>query len=176
MAYTTPRTWVTSELVTAALMNTHVRDNVAFLANPPACRVSRSSTQSLTSGTEATLAFDTEQFDTNSMHSTVSNTERITINTAGIYVFSWGTQLSADTDYLVAYTYLRIGGATIVAHGSSIGTYTDAVGPLLNGSCLYKCAAADYFEVRAFQRNTSAGANTTQAATTFFAATWVGLG
>lgn len=28
MAWTTPRTWVTNELVTAALMNTHVRDNL----------------------------------------------------------------------------------------------------------------------------------------------------
>lgn len=28
MAYTTPRTWVTGELVTAALLNTHVRDNL----------------------------------------------------------------------------------------------------------------------------------------------------
>lgn len=31
MAWTTPRTWVTSELVTAALMNTHLRDNLNFL-------------------------------------------------------------------------------------------------------------------------------------------------
>ena len=31
MAYTTPRTWVTGETVTAALMNTHVRDNLSYL-------------------------------------------------------------------------------------------------------------------------------------------------
>lgn len=31
MAWTTPRTWVTGETVTAALMNTHVRDNMDFL-------------------------------------------------------------------------------------------------------------------------------------------------
>lgn len=31
MAWTTPRTWVSSELVTAALMNTHVRDNLVAL-------------------------------------------------------------------------------------------------------------------------------------------------
>jgi len=28
MAYTTPRTWVTGEVVTAALLNTHLRDNL----------------------------------------------------------------------------------------------------------------------------------------------------
>jgi hypothetical protein len=31
MAWTTPRTWVTSELVTAAVMNAHVRDNLVYL-------------------------------------------------------------------------------------------------------------------------------------------------
>ena len=31
MAWTTPRTWVTGEVVTAALMNTHVRDNTRYL-------------------------------------------------------------------------------------------------------------------------------------------------
>ncbi len=30
-AWTAPRTWVPSELVTAALMNTHVRDNLTYL-------------------------------------------------------------------------------------------------------------------------------------------------
>ena len=33
MAWTTPRTWTTGELVTAAIMNTHVRDNQNVL-NP----------------------------------------------------------------------------------------------------------------------------------------------
>jgi len=31
MAYTTPRTWVAGELVTAAFLNTHVRDNISYL-------------------------------------------------------------------------------------------------------------------------------------------------
>jgi hypothetical protein len=33
MAWTTPRTWVSGEIVTAALMNTHVRDNLTYLKN-----------------------------------------------------------------------------------------------------------------------------------------------
>lgn len=31
MAFTSPRTWISSEIVTAALMNTHVRDNERYL-------------------------------------------------------------------------------------------------------------------------------------------------
>lgn len=30
-AWTTPRTWVSGELVTASMMNTHVRDNLNYL-------------------------------------------------------------------------------------------------------------------------------------------------
>lgn len=33
MAWTTPRTWVTSEVVTAAMMNAHVRDNMNIAVN-----------------------------------------------------------------------------------------------------------------------------------------------
>lgn len=33
MAWTTPRTWVTDELVTASLLNVHIRDNMTFLYN-----------------------------------------------------------------------------------------------------------------------------------------------
>lgn len=32
MAWTAPRTWTTGELVTAAMMNSHVRDNLLFLS------------------------------------------------------------------------------------------------------------------------------------------------
>lgn len=35
MAWTTPRTWVTGELVTASILNTHVRDDLSYLKNAP---------------------------------------------------------------------------------------------------------------------------------------------
>jgi hypothetical protein len=35
MAWTTPRTWVAGEVVTAAVMNTHVRDNLKALGDSP---------------------------------------------------------------------------------------------------------------------------------------------
>lgn len=34
MAWTDPRTWATGELVTAALLNTHLRDNLNYLLSP----------------------------------------------------------------------------------------------------------------------------------------------
>lgn len=38
MAWTTPRTWVANELVTATLLNPHLRDNLVALKNPPTDR------------------------------------------------------------------------------------------------------------------------------------------
>lgn len=35
MAWTAPRTWSTGELVTATIMNTHIRDNLDALKDPP---------------------------------------------------------------------------------------------------------------------------------------------
>ncbi len=56
MAWTAPRTWVTGETVTAALLNTHVRDN--FLAIGEPVQVVKSSDESVTSST--TLQADDE--------------------------------------------------------------------------------------------------------------------
>jgi hypothetical protein len=53
MAWTTPRTWATNELVTAALLNEQVRDNLAVLKNMPiaSARYSPGGTLQITSTT-----------------------------------------------------------------------------------------------------------------------------
>ena len=38
LAWTTPKTWADDELVTANVMNTHVRDNLNALKAPPTAR------------------------------------------------------------------------------------------------------------------------------------------
>jgi len=49
MAWTTPRTWVDGELVTAAIVNPHIRDN--FNAIGAHQRIRKTATESLTSNT-----------------------------------------------------------------------------------------------------------------------------
>lgn len=51
MAWTAPRTWSTGELVTAAMMNVHVRDNLLALKSPPGGQALISSDVSTTSTT-----------------------------------------------------------------------------------------------------------------------------
>lgn len=52
--------------------------------DPPACRV-YGVAQGFTSGAGANLVFASERYDTDNMHSTVTNTDRLTCNTAGVY-------------------------------------------------------------------------------------------
>ena len=95
MAWTTPRTYTAGETLTAAILNTHWRDDLSFLYSPPSCRVHEVNTQTITTATLTTVTFTSEDWDTDSMHSTVSNTGRITTNTVGRYLYAgqilWNT-------------------------------------------------------------------------------------
>lgn len=178
MAYTTPRTWVAGEVPTAAQFNANIRDNVAFLANPPACRVYHNTTQSAANSTEVSVAFNSERYDTASMHDTVTNNTRITFTTAGLFVVGAHIEFAAAADYNFVYAYIRLNGTTGIG-SSSIGDYDTADAPRLNPVTVYKVAVNDYMEIRAQQANAAAAARNiggTPAMQCEFFATWIGLG
>lgn len=79
MAWTAPRTWTTGELVTAAHMNTHVRDNLSFLRGAHVCRAYRSAALTINNGVNTVVSFDAETQDTDNFHSTGTNPTRFTI-------------------------------------------------------------------------------------------------
>lgn len=178
MAYSAPRTWASGEKPTAAQFNQDIRDNVAFLANPPACFVYNSGNQSINDATETTLTFDSERYDTDTMHSTSSNTGRITFNTAGLYLIEANIRIAAAADYSMAYLTIRRDGTTeiaIVLHT----TTTFNTNPILHLAVVRKFNAAQYVELRAYQDNTAAAArnvlNNAESSPTF-SATWLGIG
>ena len=72
--------------VAPASWGDQIRENLEFLIDPPACSVNHSTNQSVPNATVTALLADTEQFDNDSMHSTSSNTSRITIQTGGRYL------------------------------------------------------------------------------------------
>lgn len=79
MAYTTDRTWVTGEVVTAALMNTYVRDNIKWLStDKPMVRAYRTTAQSIANSSYDGIQMDTEIFDNANIHG-VTNTDRFTV-------------------------------------------------------------------------------------------------
>lgn len=164
MPYVTPRTWVAGDVLTAAQLNQDVRDNVLAVANPAACRVYHNAAVAVADATitvlgttgATTAVFNSERYDTDSMHSTGTNPGRITINTAGIYLVTAGIEFAAGTDYSSIYLAIRKNGTTIIVNHSQIGgndaglaNNSDAV------STVYKFAVADYIEVLVWQNNTA---------------------
>lgn len=61
----------------------------------PSCRIYHNAVQSIPNSAVSPVFFNSEEWDTDSMHSTVSNTDRITINTAGKYRVWWTITFAA---------------------------------------------------------------------------------
>lgn len=87
MAWTTPRTWAAGELVTAALMNTHVKDNLDFLAAAPhELWLARVANQSIANITRTAIQWDTESKDVGFGFTPTAST--ITCQQTGIYTIA----------------------------------------------------------------------------------------
>jgi plastocyanin len=160
MAWTSPRTWVTAETVTAAQFNEQIRDNESALSThthtgvagdgaqaigtttyplrptTEGCRVYHSTTQTIGNTTVA-LNFDSERYDVGTLHDTSTNNTRITFAQAGVYMY--GCTFTATGLYVGAY--IRLNGSTNIEWiGKGVGHQYSCAG-------LYKFSAADYIEV-----------------------------
>lgn len=83
----------------------------AGLVTAPAARVYNSGTQAISNDAWNTLTFDSENFDTDTMHSTSSNTEQLVINTAGKYIVTGCAGFATNT------TGVRFARITVNASG-----------------------------------------------------------
>lgn len=146
--------------------------------NPPSCRVTNSGAISLTNNTVTALTFDTETWDVGGMHSTSSNTSRITIPTggAGLYLFAGCVQFASNaTGFRELKITLNGGGSTAIS-----ATRVNAInGSTTRMECtaLYKAQAGDYFELTAYQ-NSGGALNLDSSATApspIFSATWLAV-
>ena len=107
------------------------------------CRLTKSAGQNFTGTTLTVLTWDTEKFDTDSMHSTVTNTERITFTTAGYYMVSFN--FNSDTN-AIAYSGVKLNGSTYI-HAVGIGNSGANTANGTTGSFPYYFSASDYIEL-----------------------------
>ena len=171
MAYTSPTTRSTGNVITAAQWNTDLVDNIAFLHKPPRCAVYNSASQSLTSGTRTTLTFNSEHFDTDTMHSTATNPSRITFTTGGCYLITAQVAIDANATGLRELV-LRYNGASdlhSVKHAASASE-----GTILNLSVTREFGAGTYVELMARQTSGVALNAAVLEGSPFFSAVWVG--
>ena len=125
------------------------------------CRVYAGTATNL-STTFASIAFNTENFDTDTMHDNSTNNSRITIKTAGKY--SIGGQVNMTANQALGLRLLLNGGSVIgrIFQGNS-GVTEGA-----NIDTIYDFAVNDYIELQA-ATGASTGTTTTDQQTNFWA-------
>jgi len=126
------------------------------LTLPPLCRVYKAATQSINNNTVTTLTFDSERFDTDSMHESVTNPTRITIPLAGVYAVTvYGDFAPNATGSRILYVYLNGAGSAMVGGiraqnavaQAGVDTYDSFAMPPT------KFAAGDYIEAKCYQNS-----------------------
>lgn len=124
----------------------------------PVCKVTNSAAQSLANNTVVAITWDTEAFDDCAMHSTASNTSRITIKRPGKYRASANAYFASnDVGARQAYFYLNGAASTDNAIAASAVTGIDKVP---HTEIFNLTTAGDYVELRQFQ-NSGGSLNTT---------------
>lgn len=143
------------------------------------CRVYNSGTQSLTTSTETVLTFDSEEYDTSTLHSTATNTGRITVSATGKWRFHCaGLFSSTDLDG-ARRIWFRVDGTTDQRGGASASASTAGVsaGVAADASAVLSLTSGQYVEVIGFQNSGSSltiGHASTEEFQTIFEAEYLG--
>lgn len=176
MPYVSPATVVTAATITSAWGNS-AKAAVDFLANPPACRVFHSANQAINDSVETSLAFNSERYDTATMHDNVTNNNRIYAPITGLYRFSFRGNLAAANDYAAAYAVLQLSSGINIDKDQGLPTTSTELSFKLD--CDYAMAAGDWVQVRVYQDNSANTARNIMATgqvSPELSARWVGLG
>jgi hypothetical protein len=166
------RDWSAGEVVTAAMLNANVRDAMNFVLARPDAMLRQTVAQSLPHATWTDIAWDVEDLDSDSGHSTTSNTSRYTAVTAGWYLVGGVVNISNSSTGVRA-TRLAVNGNPVL--GSQVmvpPTVLNTAVPVV--SRLVFLNVGDFITVEAFQSSGSAVSTTiTAEAQSCFTAHWV---
>ncbi len=107
--------------------------------------------QAITTVTATALSLNQERYDTDTMHDTVTNNSRMTIQTAGKYLLVGNVRWAAnDTGYRQTYFYLN---ATTNIGASRIQAVTGTQITIQTISTIYDFSASDYIELYVIQNS-----------------------
>jgi hypothetical protein len=112
-------------------------------------RVYNTANISCATGTGVTLTFDSERYDTDTIHSTSSNTSRLTATTAGKYHIT-GQVMFANNTTGARGLVIKLNNTTELAH-VRMPTVGGTDVSIVNISTTYDLAATDYVELLAYQ-------------------------
>lgn len=114
-------------------------------------RAYHNTTQSLTNSTATALLLNSEEYDTDSIHSTVTNTSRLTVpaGMAGYWYFKGSATIVAGGSAGNRAIWLRKNGGDVI--GTSIGNGSTNVEVKFETSAILLLAVADFIELFGFQ-------------------------
>lgn len=127
-----------------------VRDDLEFLIDPPTCSVFNSAAQSVADNTSVALTANSENFDNDTMHSTVTNTSRIAATTAGRYAVNAAVANAANGVGRRALD-LRVDGTTVYNIDARLPISTNSMA--VTGMRLLTLAASQYVEAMVLQNS-----------------------
>ena len=120
------------------------RDHVHGGSADIACRVTHDASQEIANSTQTALAFNTETFDTDTMHDTSVSNSRITIQTEGKYLINGNWSWAANASGYRRGRF-RVNGSTVIAMAQTV---TPPPGnPRMTLSCIYSFSVDDYIEL-----------------------------
>jgi hypothetical protein len=121
------------------------------LGTMPAVRVFNDGNQDALNGTDTLLTFNTEAFDTASMHSSPANTSRLTAPRPGLYEIGYSLIIEVGgTDDYAQFTLRENGGVSYV-HLNRVPLITGQTLMSANATVLYELSGGDYVELFATQ-------------------------
>jgi hypothetical protein len=113
-------------------------------------RVYHNAAQSIPNTTLTALAFNSERYDTDGLHDTVTNNSRLTCTRAGIYLIT-GSLAYGTAAAGVRQSYIRLNGSTLLVAVNAGVTAGTTVAAVHNPTTLYQLAVGDYVELVAYQ-------------------------
>ncbi|DBA34793.1 TPA_asm: virion structural protein [Caudoviricetes sp. vir520] len=131
----------------------YYKDHLPIGAYTEGCRVFNSANINIPNAAWTTLTFDSERYDTDSIHSTIANTDRLTCQTAGKYQITGNVIFDSNN---VGFRLLAIeyNGATLIGRSGNMAL--NATVTPLSLSTLYELSVSDYVTLKVYQ--TSGGA------------------
>lgn len=125
------------------------------ILNPPYCIVNTTGAQSIPNDFGTRVQFDGELEDSDSMHSNVTNNERVTFNTAGLYTVSFAGEFAAGSPGSVGDrgAHIRKNGSEFIGGSSRFALVSTTLVNGLNVSCQEAFEAGEYIEVLVKQDN-----------------------
>lgn len=152
-------TWTVGAKITASKL-TQVGTAVSYLLDPPRVLAFDGAGVSCTNNTATLIPWNSELWDTDTMHDTVTNPSRVTINTTGTYAVTVAIRFGLGPTFTTFNVNIRRNAAGSSSGGTSTYTFTQGApggGPATaRFYCELPLIAAEYYEVFVTQKSTAA--------------------